>query len=65
MAAAGGHIELDEDPEQAALRRRRKKAAWRLSCSANVRPRRAGYTRAHRAAILDIHRINDTHQHIA
>ena len=33
----GGHIELDEDPEQAAFARRAKKAAWKSNCSANVR----------------------------
>ena len=34
----GGHIELDEDPEQAALREAKEESGWRLSCSANVRP---------------------------
>ena len=34
----GGHIELDEYPEQAARAKRAKKADWTLNCLAHGRP---------------------------
>ena len=33
----GGHIELDEDPETAALREAKRRAGWTWNCWANAR----------------------------
>ncbi len=61
----GGHIELDEDPEQAALREAKEESGLEVEllgerppvtepgCRALIAPR-----------FLDIHRINETHEHI-
>jgi len=61
----GGHIELDEDPEQAALREAREESGLEIELLGD-RPCISGPgTRALIAPrFLDIHRINPSHQHI-
>ena len=61
----GGHIELDEDPEQAALREAREESGLEVELLGERPPTTSPGTRALIAPrFLDIHRINATHEHI-
>lgn len=61
----GGHIELDEDPEQAALREAREESGLEVELIGERPPTTGPGTRALIAPrFLDIHRINPTHEHI-
>lgn len=61
----GGHIELDEDPEQAALREAREESGLEVELLGERPPTTSPGTRALVAPrYLDIHRITDTHEHI-
>ncbi len=61
----GGHIELDEDPEQAALREAREESGFEVELLGERPPTTGNGTRALIAPrFLDIHRITDTHEHI-
>jgi 8-oxo-dGTP pyrophosphatase MutT (NUDIX family) len=61
----GGHIELDEDPEQAALREAREESGLEVDLVGERPPTTEPGTRALIAPrFLDIHRINDRHEHI-
>ena len=61
----GGHIELDEDPEQAALREAREESGFEVELLGERPPTTGDGTRALIAPrFLDIHRITDTHEHI-
>jgi 8-oxo-dGTP pyrophosphatase MutT (NUDIX family) len=61
----GGHIELDEDPEQAALREAREESGLEVELFGERPPTSGAGTRALIAPrFLDIHYINDTHEHI-
>jgi 8-oxo-dGTP pyrophosphatase MutT (NUDIX family) len=61
----GGHIELDEDPEIAALREAREESGFDVELIGDRPPTTEPGTRALIAPrFLDIHRINDTHEHI-
>jgi 8-oxo-dGTP pyrophosphatase MutT (NUDIX family) len=61
----GGHIELDEDPEQAALREVREESGLDIELLGERPPTTGPGTRALIAPrFLDIHRITDTHEHI-
>ena len=61
----GGHVELDEDPEQAALREAREESGWEVELLGERPPTTEPGTRALIAPrFLDIHRITDTHEHI-
>ncbi|MEI9962579.1 MAG: NUDIX domain-containing protein [Limisphaerales bacterium] len=61
----GGHIELDEDPEQAALREAKEESGLDVELLGERPPTTSLGTRALIAPrFLDIHRINDTHEHI-
>lgn len=61
----GGHIELDEDPEAAALREAREESGLEVELMGERPPTTGLGTRALIAPrFLDIHRITDTHQHI-
>ncbi|BCM92133.1 hypothetical protein IAD21_04012 [Abditibacteriota bacterium] len=61
----GGHIELDEDPEQAALREAREESGLEVELLGDRPPVTEDGTRALIAPrFLDIHRISDTHEHI-
>src|SRR5581483_8045635 len=61
----GGHIELDEDPEQAALREAKEESGLDVELLGERPPTSGSGTRALIAPrFLDIHRINPTHEHI-
>jgi 8-oxo-dGTP pyrophosphatase MutT (NUDIX family) len=61
----GGHIELDEDPEAAALREAREESGLEIELIGERPPTTGAGTRALIAPrFLDIHYINDTHDHI-
>ena len=61
----GGHIELDEDPEQAALREAKEESGLDVELLGERPPTTGSGTRALIAPrFLDIHRINETHEHI-
>jgi 8-oxo-dGTP pyrophosphatase MutT (NUDIX family) len=61
----GGYIELDEDPEQAALREAKEESGLAVDLFGERPPTTSPGTRALIAPrFLDIHRINDTHEHI-
>ena len=61
----GGHIELDENPEQAALREAREESGLDVELLGERPPTTSPGTRARIAPrFLDIHRISDTHEHI-
>ena len=61
----GGHIELDEDPEQAALREAKEESGLDVELLGERPPTTSHGTRALIAPrFLDIHRINATHEHI-
>ena len=61
----GGHIELDEDPEQAALREAKEESGLDVELLGERPPTTGAGARALMAPrFLDIHRITDTHEHI-
>jgi len=61
----GGHIELDEDPEQAALREAKEESGLDVELLGERPPTTSPGTRALIAPrFLDIHRISETHEHI-
>jgi len=61
----GGHIELDEDPEQAALREAKEESGLDVELVGERPPTTEPGTRALIAPrFLDIHRIHATHEHI-
>jgi 8-oxo-dGTP pyrophosphatase MutT (NUDIX family) len=61
----GGHIELDEDPEQAALREAKEESGFDVELIGERAPTTEPGTRALiTPRFLDIHRITDTHEHI-
>lgn len=61
----GGHIELDEDPEAAALREALEESGFEVELIGERPPTTEPGTRALIAPrFLDIHRINATHEHI-
>jgi 8-oxo-dGTP pyrophosphatase MutT (NUDIX family) len=61
----GGHVELDEDPEQAALREAKEESGLDVELLGERPPTTGAGTRALIAPrFLDIHRITDTHEHI-
>jgi len=61
----GGHIELDEDPEQAALREAREESGFEVELLGERPPTTEPGTRALIAPrFLDIHRITTTHEHV-
>lgn len=61
----GGHIELEEDPEMAALREAREESGLEVELIGERPPTTESGTRALIAPrFLDIHRITETHEHI-
>lgn len=61
----GGHIELDEDPEVAAIREAREESGLEVELVGERPPTTEPGTRALIAPrFLDIHRISETHEHI-
>jgi 8-oxo-dGTP pyrophosphatase MutT (NUDIX family) len=61
----GGHIELDEDPEAAALREAREESGLEVELLGERPPTTGPGTRALISPrFLDIHAISATHQHV-
>jgi 8-oxo-dGTP pyrophosphatase MutT (NUDIX family) len=61
----GGHVELDEEPEIAALREAKEESGLDVELIGERPPTTEPGTRALIAPrFLDIHRISDTHEHI-
>ncbi len=61
----GGHIELNEDPEAAALREAREESGLEIELLGQRPPTTEDGTRALLAPrFLDIHRISESHEHI-
>lgn len=61
----GGHIELDEDPELAAIREAKEESGLDVKLLGERPPTSGEGTRALIAPrFLDIHRITETHEHI-
>jgi 8-oxo-dGTP pyrophosphatase MutT (NUDIX family) len=61
----GGHIELDEDPEQAAYREAKEECGLEIELIGERQPTTGPGTRALvRPRFLDIHRVSETHEHI-
>jgi 8-oxo-dGTP pyrophosphatase MutT (NUDIX family) len=61
----GGHIELDEDPEQAALREGKEESGLDVELLGERPPTTGPGTRSLIAPrFLDIHQITNTHEHI-
>ena len=61
----GGHVELDEDPEIAALREAKEESGLDVELLGDRPPTTEPGTRALIAPrFLDIHRITDAHEHI-
>ncbi len=61
----GGHIELDEEPETAALREAKEESGLEVELLGERPPTTGPGTRALIAPrFLDIHRITDSHEHI-
>jgi 8-oxo-dGTP pyrophosphatase MutT (NUDIX family) len=61
----GGHVELHEDPEAAALREAREESGLEIELVGERPPTTGKGTRALIAPrFLDIHYISDTHEHI-
>ena len=61
----GGHIELHEDPEEAALREAKEESGLEIEILGERPPTSGDGTRALiTPRFLDIHRITDAHQHI-
>ena len=61
----GGHVELDEDPEQAALREAKEESGLDVELVGERPPTTGAGTRALIAPrFLDIHHITDKHEHI-
>ncbi|MGH8023014.1 MAG: NUDIX hydrolase [Limisphaerales bacterium] len=61
----GGHIELDEDPERAALREAKEESGLDVELLGERPPTTSPGTRALIAPrFLDIHRITEAHEHI-
>jgi 8-oxo-dGTP pyrophosphatase MutT (NUDIX family) len=61
----GGHIELDEDPEQAAVREAQEESGLDVELLGERPPTTGPGTRALiTPRFLEIHRINETHEHI-
>ena len=61
----GGHVELNEDPEAAALREAKEESGLDVELLGERPPTTEQGTRALIAPrFLDIHRITDTHEHI-
>jgi 8-oxo-dGTP pyrophosphatase MutT (NUDIX family) len=65
--AVGGHIELDEEPEQAALREVWEEVGLKVELVGKREPAevdRDGFRALIAPRFLNIHRVNPTHQHI-
>ncbi len=65
--SVGGHIELDENPNEAALREVKEEVGLEITLidqERHVRRKDPEYKELIPPAFLNIHKINNTHQHI-
>ena len=60
----GGHIELDEDPTQAAVREAKEEVGLDVKLVGEVKTFTDGTTALLAPRFLNRHHINDTHEHI-
>jgi 8-oxo-dGTP pyrophosphatase MutT (NUDIX family) len=61
----GGHIELNENPEEALLREVREECSLEIELmSSKPKLNLKDFKFLYAPAFIDIHKINDTHQHI-
>ena len=61
----GGHIELDEDPERAAMREAYEESGLKVKLiGPKPKLKSKGIKHLRTPRFLDIHRINSTHEHI-
>ncbi len=61
----GGHIELDEDPEEALFRETKEETGLDIEILSNKLDLRTdSFKSLFTPLYLDIHRINDTHRHV-
>lgn len=65
--SVGGHIELDEDPNQAAVREVKEEVGLEVELYDHrvVKPEQDDYTGLIPPYFMNRHRINDTHEHLA
>ena len=64
--SVGGHIELDEDPNQAALREVKEEVGLDVKLIGNFKPKiiREKYKELIPPKFINIHQVNPTHQHV-
>ncbi len=65
--SVGGHIELDEDPTEAAIREVKEEVGLDITLVGEIfqtEPEKAGYKELLPPRFLNRHRINETHEHI-
>lgn len=65
--AVGGHIELDEDPIQAAIRECKEETGLDVTLLGTPAPTgtEKGFTELLAPRFLNIHNINETHEHVS
>lgn len=66
--SVGGHVELDEDPNQAAVREVEEEVGLEVRLyhhPSHQAVEQQGYKELIPPEFMNIHRINDTHQHIS
>jgi len=66
--SVGGHIELDEDPNQAALREVKEEVGLEVQLyeeDSHIQHNGEGYTELISPQFMNIHDINDSHKHIS
>ncbi len=66
--SVGGHIELDEDPNEAAIREAKEESGLDIELVGkieNIKTDYDGFKHLIPPRFLNIHRINDTHRHIS
>jgi 8-oxo-dGTP pyrophosphatase MutT (NUDIX family) len=62
--AVGGHIELDEDPQVAAVREAKEEVGLDVTLLGTESSLEEGYVELLPPRFMNRHRINDTHEHI-
>ena len=65
--SVGGHVELDEEPNQAAIREVKEEVGLDIQLLDDLRPFKeetANYTELIPPKFMNINRINPTHQHV-